>query len=654
MNGSEDLIYGLTLADLIVVIVYLVGVTAIGVYTLLRVKDMEDYFMGGRRFGKVFMIFFAFGSGTSSEQAVSVVAKTWKVGVAGIWYQFLWLFSTPFYWILAPLFRRMRALTTADFFEKRFSTSVATLYSFVGVWISITLIGSVVYGSGKMVSGLTGNQLPYEYAVYAMTLMFLLYGVAGGLGAAIVTDFVQGVLTIAFSFLLLPFVLYKIGGFDGLHAGMPGPPLRENMFDMVATAELAAKMGAEPITLFYIMMLSVNALVSIVVQPHIMGVCSAGKTEMEGRIGFCFGNFIKRFCTIAWTFIGLACVVIYLTPEQVAKYEHVAQIVAETPADSAAEREALARFTESSEDRHQLEYALNATRSLRQQGVDPEQVKREAVILADTDFADRVFGLAAHDILPAIMPGLIGLLLASLLASVMSSCDAQMMVGSGLFTENIYRRFLVRRKSQNHYVQVGRVAGVVIVVASLLLNQYFKDAVHALEFFMKNAAVMGIAWWLGMFWRGYTPAAAWTSTILGYLFIWMTEQSWFLATFPFLAADPDAANLKISFPNQIFIYLFFPGLAGIVVSLLTPRVDKKQLDEFYLCLRTPVRPGEKILAPCSLPENPLPADMRKLINHPDIEIPRPTFVGMAGFIGAWVMVAFIIYLTKFMAGLGAA
>ncbi len=653
MNDPDIFLYGLTLADFAVLIVYLVGVTVIGVYTLLRVKDMEDYFMGGRRFGKIFMIFFAFGAGTSSEQAVSVVAKTWRVGVAGIWYQFLWLFSTPFYWILAPLFRRMRALTTADFFEKRFNSSVAILYCFVGIWMSITMIGATVYGSGKMVSGLTGNQLPYEYAVYAMTLMFLLYGVAGGLGAAVVTDFIQGVLTIAFSFLLLPFALYKVGGFAGLHSGMPQPPLRENMFDMVASPELASKLGAEPITIFYIVMLSCNALMSIVVQPHIMGVCAAGKTEMEGRVGFCVGNFIKRFCTIAWTFIGLACVVIYLTPEQDKHYEDIARIVAATPPTAEAELAAIGQYETSFANEHQLEFALGATRSMRESGASTEAVYQEAYGSADRDFADRVFGLAAHDILPGISPGLIGLLLAALLAAVMSTCDAQMMVASGLFTENIYRRFMVAGKTQKHYVQVGRLAAITVVVASLLLNQYFKDAVHALEFFWKNAAVMGVAWWLGMFWRRYTSAGAWASTILGYLLIYMTEQSWFLQTFPNLAADPDAATVKISFPIQILIYLTLPAIVGIAVSLFTQRTEKSRLDEFYLCLRTPVRPGEKTLAPCTLPENPLPPDTRKLINHPDIEIPRPTKVGMIGFIGAWVMVVFIIYLTKFLASYGA-
>ena len=46
------------------------------------------------------MAFFMFGSGTHSDQAVSVAAKTYRAGASGIWYQWLWLFVTPFFWLV--------------------------------------------------------------------------------------------------------------------------------------------------------------------------------------------------------------------------------------------------------------------------------------------------------------------------------------------------------------------------------------------------------------------------------------------------------------------------------------------------------------------------------------------------------------------------
>ena len=128
---------GLTWIDWLVLFVYLIGVTFLGVMAYRKVKDMTDFFMGGRRFGKVMMMFFAFGSGTSSEQATAVVAGTWRAGLAGIWWQFLWLWATPFYWLVAPLLRRMRALTTSDFFEARFHSSTAALYACYGIIMAI-------------------------------------------------------------------------------------------------------------------------------------------------------------------------------------------------------------------------------------------------------------------------------------------------------------------------------------------------------------------------------------------------------------------------------------------------------------------------------------------------------------------------------------
>lgn len=156
---AENVWLGLAPVDWVVLAAYFVVILGIGIWSISKVKDMADFFMGGRRFGKVFMMFFAFGAGTSSEQAIGVVAGTWRVGLAGIWWQFLWLWATPFYWIVAPIMRRMRALTTADFFESRYNTATATLYSLYGIVISIVFIAMGLYGSGKMVDALTGGEL---------------------------------------------------------------------------------------------------------------------------------------------------------------------------------------------------------------------------------------------------------------------------------------------------------------------------------------------------------------------------------------------------------------------------------------------------------------------------------------------------------------
>ena len=101
-----------------------------------------------------------------------------------------------------------------------------------------------------------------------------MYGVAGGLHAAIITDFVQGLLTIVLSFLILPFALNVVGGLGGLKSIVNDP----SIFKIVAPGE---------ITVFYVIIISVNALIGWVASPQAMTMCAVGKTELEARVRTC-------------------------------------------------------------------------------------------------------------------------------------------------------------------------------------------------------------------------------------------------------------------------------------------------------------------------------------------------------------------------------
>ena len=191
-------------ADIECLVLYLVVITGVGVWAARLVRNTGDFFMP-RRFGKIMMLTHAFGTGTHSDQAVSVAAKTFSNGLSGIWYQWLWLFATPFYWVIAPLMRRFRAITTGDVFAARYDRSVAGLFAVMGMAVLSLNIGVMLLGSGAVIEAGTG--IPAAVAITIMTVLFVAYGVAGGLSAAIVTDFIQGILTVVFSFLLLPFVL---------------------------------------------------------------------------------------------------------------------------------------------------------------------------------------------------------------------------------------------------------------------------------------------------------------------------------------------------------------------------------------------------------------------------------------------------------------
>ena len=535
--------FGLHPIDILVLLAYLAGVTALGFFSIRKVKLVSDFIMP-RRFGKWMLLMHAFGSGTHSDQAVAVASKTYTSGLSGIWYQWLYLFGTPFYWLIAPVLRRFRALTTADIFELRYNRSVATLYAIISIAMMITTIGLMLKGSGAVIAGASGGAISSNTAIVLMTVLFVAYGTAGGLGAAILTDFVQGILTIIFSFILLPSVLMAVGGMAGLRESISDP----HMFSLAAP---------EGIGVFYITIISINALVGIVTQPHILANCAAGRTEREGQFGFMAGSLTKRFCTVAWCLTGLAGVAYYAGRE-----------------------------------------------------IHP----------------DHLYGLLANEFLPVLLPGALGLFIATLLASVMSSCDSFMIAASALFTRNVYKPVLPG-KSDRHYLVAARVASVGVVALGVLYAYWLDGVIQGLEILWKIGPMMGIAFWLGLFWRRATPAGALVSALSALAMWWVGSH----------------VITGMSLPWQMILYLSVGLAAGIGVSLITRPTDSEKLERYYALLRTPVlteegNPGE----PCRIPEGMTPLPRRVFFPSTQLEIPVPSRRAMGGFLAGWGCVVSII------------
>jgi Na+/proline symporter len=418
-------------------------------------------------------------------------------------------------------------------------------------------------GSGAVVSSALGGEINQDVVILIMTGMFLVYGIAGGLSAAIVTDFIQGILTVVFSFVLVPVVMDAVGGFDGLH-------------DKITNSEMFNLRDPE-ITTFFIVVISINALIGIVTQPHTMGNCAAGRTELDGRIGFGVGNFVKRFCTMAWCVTGLAAV------------------------------------------------AYLAGRSVK---------------------PDNVYGVMAREFFPDIMPGLLGIFLASLLASVMSSCDSFMIASSALLTENIYKPFRPDRP-QKHYLLVGRIVSLLIVTGGLLYAYWLRDVIEGIEIFWKIAPMMGIVFWLGLFWRRMTAAGAWAATLAGFGTWFLTTQDFFI-DFAAGLSFADRMHLihdkAIYMPWQMIFYLCAGLIAGIVVSLFTKPVSEDKLRRFYELVRTPVNKGEgQPPEPCVIPEGVEIPPKRLVTKRFGLEIMVPSAMSVIGFILSWTVVVLLIY-----------
>lgn len=280
--------------DWAVLVAYLAGIAALGIWIGRRVGDTDHYFMGARRFNKWIMIGQSFASGTHADMPVSLAGAVSTIGLSGIWFQWKNMFATPFYWLLAPLYRRMRRTTIAEVFEDRYGAWMGAFYMvFAMIYFTINM-ASMLKGAAKVISMAAGGDIPVNAIVVAMTLIFMAYSFIGGMVSTAWTELFQGFLIIVLSFLLIPLGWNLAGGVDGMKQALQPSML-----------SLATPKG---IGLWFIFMLTLNGLIGITSQPHLMAMIATGRDENTCRVGFLYGTFVKRFCTLGWTLVGLLVV----------------------------------------------------------------------------------------------------------------------------------------------------------------------------------------------------------------------------------------------------------------------------------------------------------------------------------------------------------
>src|SRR6478609_616710 len=137
--------------DIAVIVIYLVVVLGVGVYQAVKIKSSGDYYAGGRKFNKFYLMMHALGTASHADEPVSVIGGAYEKGLSGIWYTYLYLPLTPIFWLLAPYIRRSRFVTMADFFRARYDESLAILYSIVGVLKMSVSIGVILKGTAVIV-----------------------------------------------------------------------------------------------------------------------------------------------------------------------------------------------------------------------------------------------------------------------------------------------------------------------------------------------------------------------------------------------------------------------------------------------------------------------------------------------------------------------
>jgi SSS family solute:Na+ symporter len=211
---------------LTLLIVYSVGVIALGLWTARFIRRSSDFFVAGRSLGPglIFASMIAANIGTGSTigaagQAYSDgISAWWWVGSAGLASFVFALWVAPRLWRLA---KEHNFYTTGDYLEFRYGAGVRGLVACVICLGSLALLAGQLIGGAAILNVITG--IPRWAGSLIGAAVMTIYFVAGGLlGSAWVNSLQLVVMFVGF-LLALPVALGSVGGLSAVTAP-PAPP----------------------------------------------------------------------------------------------------------------------------------------------------------------------------------------------------------------------------------------------------------------------------------------------------------------------------------------------------------------------------------------------------------------------------------------------
>lgn len=487
--------WGLSIWDIVVLIIYLIVILYIAIRAAILVKNSEDYFMAGRRFGKLIQTFAAYGQATSVENVTATTTMVNANGASGIWAMLAGgLINLPIFWMTSIWYRRLRVLTLGDFFEERYASKrMAGFYAIcqiiffimIGAFGLMAMSKTVAAITAKPVTELTAPErveyleaielekleaadfdllstderqqlvelqlqnpkkeysyLNEEMLIWIVAIVTLLYASIGGLAAAFMVDLLQGIFTIILSIMLIPFAMIKI---SAIHGG-EGMASSFGIMHKILPASFMELWGSPSLiefTWYWILCFSVMIVITTAVQANQLTACGSAKDDYTARYGFVSGMILKRYSTVLWGLLALFTVVLY------------------------------------------------------------------GGKISDPDY---VWGHATRDLLGPAGFGLIGLMIACLIAALMSAKSAFMLTASAMITNNLYKPFQPNR-SEAHYVMMGRIFGILYMLISAYFAVKSNSIFELFKMTMMFNSILAAGFWLGMLWRRANAAGVWTSMI---------------------------------------------------------------------------------------------------------------------------------------------
>ncbi len=281
-----------------VLALYLALLVGIGFWAKSRQKDVEDYYVAGRRLGPVTIACLWIAAWIGGAAVVGTSTRVYQYGITGIWYVLAQAIGCVLFGLLVAsrikrLGDRHRHLTYPDFIEQQYDARtriVATL---------TTVLAFTAYSAGQLAASAAILQVmlgwDYEVSLLVAGAIVILYTAVGGYLAVTYTDWVQ-VALLLFGVVVvgIPVAISAAGSWSDMQAALP---VSYYDFGAQGWGRIAA--------------LVVSMVLAFFVGMDSFSRCFAARNAEAARSGALMAAILIVPLALASTWIGLACATLY-------------------------------------------------------------------------------------------------------------------------------------------------------------------------------------------------------------------------------------------------------------------------------------------------------------------------------------------------------
>ena len=521
--------------DWSIIISYILFSLGVGIYFSKRAaSSTEEYFLSGRS-----LPWWIVGTSmvATTFAADTPLAITEFVRGPGIWQNWFWwnllMGSLLSVFLFSRLWRRAEILTDNELLELRYNGKPAAFLrafkaGYFAILYNFIVMGWVINAMASVVSVMLN--MDKWTAVWLCVIIALVYAILSGFWGVVVTDLVQFVIAMFGSIALAIIALNYVGGME------------------VLLSKLNELLGTDVVT--------DNTLKFI---PPIPDTGVATQTFWESP----FSKFLIFISVMWWSHHGT---------------DGGGYIIQ--------------RMSSAKNERHALLATLWFNIAHYALRVWPWIIVAVVSIVMFPIIPSEYSELGVKAGYPLVMntllgPGLKGILIVSFLAAFMSTIDTHLNWGVSYLINDIYKRFFKPNETERHYVLVGKIMTVILMILAAFTALKMQSISKAWEFIFAMGAGIGLVlilrwfWWRVNAWSEITALATSIVITISFEIIAYFQTIDNNLEYSLFGSTPSIFGMSLQVHHKLMIIVPIAIIAWVTVTFFTKPEPMTKLETFY-------------------------------------------------------------------------